>query len=551
MSSSVVSFKHWTETTCAAAAAACRACHMITLPRVAPQDGIVFGRELLQALKAVGFVSSDPRLRTLRQFLRRRNGGGTKLTLELFKDCTADCREVVRKALTRDLIIPDFDDFCQTLRGIFERTLQFRDGAVASYIPQLATVDPECFAMAICTVDGQQFSLGDAENFFCVQSCAMPITYCMAVSEVRSRGCRAHMRARSRCRRSPQHGLDRVHKHVGREPSGDSFNSLSLKRVPRAPPRCPYLEPQASTASTASLPGDGAAALAASPPHASDGAVVAAGDAPDEPFIERIPHNPMLNSGAIMCGSLVRPSLPIADRLAHMQSVWSRLCGARVSINASVCVSERETADRNFCLAYMMNECKAFPPGTSLDKSLELYFQSCSLEVTSPQLAMAAASLANGGQNPCTADRVFEPLAVRYALSLMMSCGLYEYSGEWVRASRRLPPRAQTGPLTARCAAPVRHARARRQAFSVGLPAKSGVSGALMVVVPGICGLALYSPRLDKAGNSVRGVQFCKQLIELFNFVRHAAAPRRHGVRCSPLRARSTTLTTCAALRRP
>jgi glutaminase len=101
-------------------------------------------------------------------------------------------------------------------------------------------------------------------------------------------------------------------------------------------------------------------------------------------------------------------------------------------------------------------------------------------------MGVVAATLANGGMNPLTNERVFKPSTVRHCLSLMSSCGMYDYSGEF--------------------------------AFTIGLPAKSGVSGGLMLVVPGVMGVCIWAPRLDSLGNSVRGVAFCRELVTQYNF---------------------------------
>jgi glutaminase len=143
-------------------------------------------------------------------------------------------------------------------------------------------------------------------------------------------------------------------------------------------------------------------------------------------------------------------------------------------------VSERQTADRNYALGYSMRESGAFRPGTDLLTTLEFYFQSCSIEVDADMLAVAAASLANAGVCPLTDDPVFTPATVQSCLSLMSSCGMYDFSGEF--------------------------------AFTIGLPAKSGVSGALMLVIPGLMGICVWSPRLDEHDNSVRGIEFCRKL---------------------------------------
>ena len=185
--------------------------------------------------------------------------------------------------------------------------------------------------------------------------------------------------------------------------------------------------------------------------------------------------------------SLLRSGDELADRFDHVAATWRRLAGsARVGFNNSVYLSERRTADRNFALGYFMREQGAFPEGTDLVETLEFYFQCCSIELDAQSLAVVAATFANAGINPLTNDPVFTPSTVRHCLSLMSSCGMYDYSGEF--------------------------------AFTIGLPAKSGVSGGLMLVVPGVMGVCVWSPRLDALGNSVRGVAFCKELVTRYNF---------------------------------
>ena len=127
-----------------------------------------------------------------------------------------------------------------------------------------------------------------------------------------------------------------------------------------------------------------------------------------------------------------------------------------------------------------------FPENTEINDILEFYFQCCSIELNCYSLSIVASTFANGGICPITNEKVLEPETVRHCLSLMYSCGMYDYSGEF--------------------------------AFTIGLPAKSGVAGAIMIVIPGIMGICVWSPNLDSHGNSVRGVDFCKQLCEIFNF---------------------------------
>ena len=113
---------------------------------------------------------------------------------------------------------------------------------------------------------------------------------------------------------------------------------------------------------------------------------------------------------------------------------------------------------------------------------LELYLQQCSVTVTCPDLAVMAATLANGGVNPVTGERCLSRARVRDVLSVMYTCGMYDSAGQW--------------------------------AYEVGVPAKSGVSGAILCVIPGKAGIGVYSPGLDPFGNSVRGVRVCHEISE-------------------------------------
>ena len=337
---------------------------------------------------------------------------------------------LIERALQGNMVIPDFADFCDDIRRIYEATLANRSGKAANYIPQLDLKEPEVdqYGVAMCTIDGQRFSIGDSREFFTVQSTSKPITYCLALEE---------------------HGVEKVHQHVGHEPSGASFNDLALNKNNR-------------------------------------------------------PHNPLINAGAIICCSLIKlkekeeklqqGSLTEMDRrgwagtrLDYLMERWQALCGGeKPRFSSPVYLSERQTADRNFALGYFMREKGAFPKGIELEDVLDFYFQSCSIELNAETLSIAAATLANGGICPLSGERIFQTETVQHCLSLMSSCGMYDFSGEF--------------------------------AFTIGLPAKSGVSGGLMIVVPNVMGICTWSPRVDENGNSARGIDFCQHLIKTFNF---------------------------------
>ncbi|XP_013916646.1 PREDICTED: glutaminase liver isoform, mitochondrial-like [Thamnophis sirtalis] len=148
--------------------------------------------------------------------------------------------------------------------------------------------------------------------------------------------------------------------------------------------------------------------------------------------------------------------------------------------------SEKEIGDRNYAIGYYLKDKKCFPCGADMMAALDLYFQLCSVEVTCESGSVMAATLANGGICPITGECVLSDEAIRNTLSLMHSCGMYDFSGQF--------------------------------AFHVGLPAKSAVSGAILLVVPNVMGVMCLSPPLDKAGNSTRGIGFCQELVSLFNF---------------------------------
>uniref|UniRef100_A0A8C2HG49 glutaminase n=1 Tax=Cyprinus carpio TaxID=7962 RepID=A0A8C2HG49_CYPCA len=197
---------------------------------------------------------------------------------------------------------------------------------------------------------------------------------------------------------------------------------------------------------------------------------------------------------------------PFLISILQLMNFLKKMAGNEyVGFSNATFQSERESGDRNFAIGYYLKEKKCFPDGTDMTSVLDLYFQLCSIEVTCESASVMAATLANGGFCPITGERVLSPEAVRDTLSLMHSCGMYDFSGQF--------------------------------AFHVGLPAKSGVAGGILLVVPNVMGIMCWSPPLDKLGNSVRGIQFCTDLVSLFNFhnydnLRHFTKkldPRREG----------------------
>lgn len=193
------------------------------------------------------------------------------------------------------------------------------------------------------------------------------------------------------------------------------------------------------------------------------------------------PFNPMVNAGAIATVDLIKGK-DLPDRITRILGMISNYCGRDVYVDNAIFLSERITGHRNRAIGHLMRNFDMVSP--QFEESLELYFQQCSVLVSTRDLAAMGATLANGGVNPFNSERAVDQSVVKYILSIMLSCGMYDYAGEW--------------------------------AYRVGIPSKSGVSGGIVGVVPGQFGIGVYSPLLDSKGNSVRGVQVFRELSERF-----------------------------------
>jgi glutaminase len=223
------------------------------------------------------------------------------------------------------------------------------------------------------------------------------------------------------------YGREAVLKHVGVEPTGEAFNSIVLDEVANRP------------------------------------------------------FNPMVNAGAIAVAELMDGASQ-EKRTANMLALFSSLAGRELDIDEAVFLSEQSTGHRNRAIAYMMLNTGMIKRDPN--DVLDLYFRQCSVNVTARDLAVMAATLANDGKNPITGETVFEAQYVRDILTVMNSCGMYDYAGQW--------------------------------SYEVGMPAKSGVSGCVIAVIPGQIGLAVFSPPIDAIGNSVRGIRVCQEISNEF-----------------------------------
>jgi glutaminase len=189
------------------------------------------------------------------------------------------------------------------------------------------------------------------------------------------------------------------------------------------------------------------------------------------------PFNPMVNAGAIAVASLIK-QWPVEAGIEAFVEKMSDAAGRKLRIDHSVLASETATGNRNRAIAYMLVNSGIIDDGVL--ETLHQYFAQCSMLVNCRDLAMMAATMANIGNQPVTRKPVFDFQFLKYVMAVMFSCGLYDYAGNW--------------------------------AFEVGLPAKSGVSGGIFGVVNRQLGIAVYSPKLDAQGNSVRGILACKEL---------------------------------------
>ncbi|MBG1268129.1 glutaminase A [Nostoc sp. WHI] len=219
------------------------------------------------------------------------------------------------------------------------------------------------------------------------------------------------------------HGLDYVLTRVGVEPTGDAFNAIILDEQSKRP------------------------------------------------------YNPMVNAGAIATTSLIKGSGP-TERLNRMLDMFRGYIGRDVFVDILAFTSERSTGHRNRAMAHLMLNFGMID--RNIEEALDLYFQQCAVMVNCQDLAVMAATLANKGVNPITNKQAVDKRYIKDILSVMYTCGMYNFAGEW--------------------------------AYKIGLPAKSGICGGIIAVVPHKMGIGVFSPLLDVRGNSVRGVKVCEEL---------------------------------------
>ena len=278
-------------------------------------------------------------------------------------------------------------------------------GKVASYIPRLAEVPINRFGMAVATLDGGLFTVGDAREKFSIQSISKVFTLTLALEALGG-------------------GL---WNRVGREPSGNPFNSLVQLERERG-----------------------------------------------------IPRNPLINAGAHVIADVVLSSSSDA-RGDLLRFVRERADNANIIMDEEIAQSEKEAGFRNFALANFIRSFNNLD--NDVERVLDFYFHQCALQMDCTDLARAFLYLANRGICQRSGAPVIKIDRARRINALMMTCGTYDASGEF--------------------------------AFRVGLPAKSGVGGGIVAVVPNSMSVVVWSPGLDEKGNSLVGAAALERFSEL------------------------------------
>lgn len=285
-------------------------------------------------------------------------------------------------------------------------------GKVADYIPELAKINSRQFAMSVRTLDGDEYSVGDFDQEFSIQSISKVFVLAMAMEILG----------------------DELWERVGREPSGTSFNSLIQLETEEGKPR-----------------------------------------------------NPFINAGALVTTDAIIKSCLNQSTDAYkeiLNFVRTLSNNPKIDYDERVASSEMENAERNTALTYFMKSFKNV--NSDPMELLDVYSHHCSLSLTTLDLARAFQFLANRGVNPFTGDQMISDLQARRVNSLMMTCGLYDNVGDF--------------------------------AYRVGLPAKSGVGGGIVAVVPNKLTVCVWSPELNPSGNSLIGTRALELFTQQTNY---------------------------------
>ncbi|MDE5422675.1 glutaminase [Ancylomarina sp. DW003] len=294
-------------------------------------------------------------------------------------------------------------DFKTILKEVYTDLLQTKsNGQPASYIPELANIDPDKFGMHYCSVNGEHYGLGDHQEKFSVQSIIKVISLCLAFKT---------------------EGV-KIWKRVGVEPSGTPFNSLV------------QLEHE-----------------------------------------QGIPRNPFINAGAIVICDILLSQLD-KPKEEFLNFVNQLALNSTIQYNPKIAASEKDHGYRNAALINMMKSFGNIE--NPIEDVLDFYYDICSIEMTCEELAQTFQLFANNGCIPSSKERVITTSQSKRINAIMQLCGFYDEAGEF--------------------------------SFKVGLPGKSGVGGGIVAIHPGEYTVAVWSPRLNKKGNSYKGIQALEML---------------------------------------
>ena len=273
-------------------------------------------------------------------------------------------------------------------------------GHVATYIPELANVDPDQVGICVSLDDGREYSAGDCQAQFTMQSVVKPLILLQALMDS---------------------GVETIHSLVGVEATGKPFDAFNYS---------------------------------------------------DQP-LTRTNINPMINTGSIALCTLIHGDT-YRHRFTRLLDLARKLTGnPDLTVNEAVYQSEKLTGNKNRALAYLLTAYGMI--SDPVEEVLDCYFRACSISVTCKDLARIAHIFANHGAHPVTKEQLFPAEHAKYVNATLVTCGMYDGSGEF--------------------------------ALNVGFPAKSGVGGGIMGVIPRRMGIGVFAPALDCRGNSVAGVQ--------------------------------------------
>lgn len=306
----------------------------------------------------------------------------------------------------RQTVCPMHPDYAAILATIYQEVQpRLGEGRVASYIPELAKVPLQQFGMAVYTLDGQLFRVGDASTRFSAQSVTKLFALALAYT---------------------REGHD-VWQRLGKEPSGTAFNSLVQLELERG-----------------------------------------------------IPRNPFINAGALVITDMLASRF-VDSEIALLQFIRQLTDSKAVDFDLKVAESELETAHRNYAIAHLIKDFGNLHNPVS--RVIRSYCRQCSITMTCEELAQAGSFLANHGRIPWSQEQILDASSAKRINAVMLTCGTYDAAGEF--------------------------------AYRVGLPAKSGVGGGIVAIIPGEAAVAVWSPGLDASHNSALGSYALARLTDL------------------------------------